>query len=209
MKKENKQKSPINLGTILIRVAMVLLALTLISVYLLGGALARYRGSEDNGDMARVAKFGHLTLKVTGDFDDGSAVVVPGVPLQKDAHVDFSGSEAAVVVFVEVLVTDDWSKTGDTYHIRDDIDWSVDAYWTYLGEYSTAEQRRFVYYKTVAPNGVLSEDIVADNGAITVSETITKAEVAQLANTKITFRVGAIQSGGFASVEEAWASMDR
>lgn len=218
MKQENTMKSPVNLGTILMRVAMVLLALTVISVYLLGGVLARYRGSEDNSDQARVAKFNALTLTVTGNFDDGKAKVYPGAVLQKDAHVDFRGSEAATMVFVEVILTENWHKHGDTYWLGKGttfsqencwLSWTVDSFWTYLDEDTVNGQKRYVYYKALAPNETLSADILTNDGEITVSEGIKKTEVPQVANTKITVRAGAIQLGGFATVEEAWESLDR
>ena len=57
MRKQNNEKPPVNLGSILIRVAAGLFCLLLISVYLLGGLFARYVSRGQGADSARVAKF--------------------------------------------------------------------------------------------------------------------------------------------------------
>ena len=103
MKKQNKEKAPVNLGAILIRAAAGLFILTIISIYLLSGLFARYVSSDQGSDSARVATFGNLTLTETGDFDGTDSkkgMIIPGVPLTKNATVTFTGSEMATVVFV-------------------------------------------------------------------------------------------------------------
>ena len=66
MKVKNNEKSPIQLGSIMIRAAGVLLCLTLFSFWLTAGLYARYCTSSEGSDSARVAGF---DVKVTGPKD--------------------------------------------------------------------------------------------------------------------------------------------
>ena len=63
MKETNKKRSPVRLGSIMIRIAGVLLCLTLFSFHLTAGLYARYCTRGNAADFARVADF---DVKVTG-----------------------------------------------------------------------------------------------------------------------------------------------
>lgn len=212
MKKQNNGKPPVNLGLILIRVAAVLFILTMISVHLLSGLFARYVTSGDGSDSARVAAFGDLTLKETGDFDGTDSkkgMIIPGVPLTKEATVTFTGSEMATVVFVEVIVPEDtWEMADNRAFSYGGLSWSVASGWEYLDsdDYGGGKTRH-VYYKTLDPNKELDGEPIVKDGRIDVDENITKANIAGLANGDLAFRASVIQAGGFKTVEEAWAAM--
>lgn len=93
----NKQKPPVNLGTILIRAAAVLFILTMISVYLLGGLFARYVSTGQGGDSARVAGF---DVRVTGPGSVNVEVSTED-PARMDITLD-NRSEVAVSYSVRV-----------------------------------------------------------------------------------------------------------
>ena len=212
MNKQNNEKPPVNLGSILIRVAAGLFFLTMITVYLLGGLFARYVSSGHGSDSARIATFGDLTLTETGDFngtETKKGMIIPGVPLTKDAVVTFAGSETATVVFVEVIVPEDtWETEDNRVFSYGGMSWSVASGWEYLcsDEYAGGKTRH-TYYKTLDPNTELdSEPIVAD-GTIYVDEGITKGNLAGLADAELSFRASVIQAGSFKTVEEAWGAM--
>ena len=212
MKKQNNEKPPVELGSVLIRVAAGLFFLTMVSVYLLGGLFARYVSSGNGSDSARVATFGDLTLTETGDFDGTEhkkGMIIPGVPLTKDAVVTFAGSEAATVVFVEVIFPEDtWETEDNRVFSYGGMSWSVASGWKYLcSDGYAAGKNRYTYYKTLNPNTELvSEPIVAD-GTIYVDEEITKGNLAGLADADLSFRASVIQAGSFKTVEEAWTAM--
>lgn len=205
----NNRKSPVNFGTIMIRVAASLFILTAITVYLLAGVLARYVTTGTGSDSARVVKFGNLTLTETGDFDGTASqkgMIIPGVDLTKDASVNFEKSEVATVVFVEVI-TNYITSDHKNYSYNGELKWSVESGWEYLITDTYEGKTRHVYYQTVDPNEGLTADIIAENGKIAVSEAITKATITALGSGYITLRASVIQSGGFESVEAAWAAM--
>ncbi|MBQ7875229.1 MAG: hypothetical protein IJ306_08760 [Oscillospiraceae bacterium] len=193
-------------------IALVLLCLTLFSVHFSSGIFARYTTRANGGDSARTAAFAELSITETGDFDSGKAMLIPGVNLTKDATVSFGKAEVAVYVFVEVEVSDDWAINTENKKtftmLGGKVSWSVAEGWDDITSVGGTGKATHVYYMEVAPNTEFVKDIVANEGAITVSTEITRNEMASLANgIFINFRATAVQSGGFASAEEAWNSV--
>lgn len=190
-------------------IASFLFCLTLISIHLTSGLYAKYISSASGNDSARVITFGDITLTETGDFEDGNAYIIPGVDLTKKAVVDFAGSEAATYVFIEVTAAE-WQPSDDNYSFtiyseaKALIDWSVADTWTYL----TKTDDTYVYYRALTPNTEIdTEDIIADDGNITVSEYITRSEILALKDLSIKLRATAVQSGGFENPTAAWNSL--
>lgn len=190
-------------------IAFFLFCLTLISIHLTSGLYARYISSAPTGDSARVITFGDLTLTETGDFyEESKLMIIPGVDLTKRAAIDFSGSEAATYVFVEVA-TAEWQTTDNfTFSIYFDdkvlMQWSIADGWSYLKKLDGT----YVYYRELAPNTELAAaDIIADDGKIAVSDQITKSEIESMTGISIKLRAAVVQSGGFNSPEAAWNSI--
>ena len=189
--------------------AAVLFCLTLISLHLTGGLYAKYTSAATGSDSARVISFGELTLTESGTFqNDGTLMMIPGVDLTKSAVVDFEGSESAVYVFAQIALSDDWT-TADrrTFSITSGtkplLSWSVDDAWTYL----ETNGNTYIYYAAVSPNTEFEENILSDSGMITVSNAITKNEMASLADVSIDLQASVVQSIGFDSPSDAWASL--
>lgn len=211
MKKQNKEKTPVNLGCIMIRIATGLYILTMISAYLLSGLFARYVTAGHGSDSARVATFGNLMLMETGDFDgteNKKGMIIPGVPLTKDATVTFTGSEMATVVFVEVIVPEDtWETEDNRAFSYGGLAWSVASGWEYLDSDQYGGNSRYIFYILLEPNMELNGEAIVTDGKIYVDENITKDNIAGLANADLSFRASVIQVGDFKTVGEAWAAM--
>ena len=202
-----KHKMRVNIPMCL---AGILFCLTLISIHLTSGLYAKYITSVSGSDSARVIAFGDLTLTESGDFEGGNAYIIPGVDLTKKAVVDFTGSEAATYVFIEVIASK-WQleDNNKSFAICSGekilIEWSVEDAWTYLRK----NDDTYVYYRALAPNTELTEaDVIANNGNIEVSEYITRNEIMSLANISIKFRATVVQSGGFENPTTAWNSLE-
>lgn len=198
-------------------IASVLLCLTLISIHLTGGLYAKYITSSSAEDSARVITFGDITITESGSFDGTAAtkgMIIPGVNLQKKAVVDFAGSESAVYVFVEVILSEHWTTTDNflfSYKVNDStgapfMTWAIENGWTFLKKAEAANT--YVYYRTLAPNTELKAvDIIADDGAIAVSEYITKSEITSMTEISVKLRASVVQSGGFDDADAAWTSI--
>ena len=84
------------------------------------------------------------------------------------------------------------------------MQWGVASSWTFL----TSANGAYIYYCALDPNEVLnSADVIAENGRITVSNQITKNEIASLAGISIKLRAMVVQASGFESPQEAWNSI--
>ena len=187
------------IGEKLLFLAGVLFCLILITTALMGGLFARYVTTDTGSDSARVAKFGNLTLTETGDFvgdTQKTGIVIPGVNLNKKVTVSFDASEVATIVFVEVDASG-WTVVNNLFMKGTHLSWTLADGWTYLPD------TEYVYYKELPPNTPLSADIIQD-GIITVSKDIKKANVQELKNLNLTFRASVIQNDGSLTPATAW-----
>lgn len=191
-------------------IASFLFCLTLISIHLTSGLYAKYISSASGNDSARVIVFGDLTLTESGDFYDiNKLMIIPGVDLTKKATVQFTGSEAATYVFVEVEPSTSWQTTDNhtfsiTLNNKIAMQWSLAEGWDLLN----TTNGTYVYYCELAPNEILNNvDVIAENGRIMVSDRITKSEIASMTGISIKLRATVVQSGGFTGPEAAWNSV--
>ena len=180
--------------------ACVLLCLTLFSVHFSSGVVARYTATADSGDSARVIKFGNLTAAETV----GQPYIAPGMELNWNISVSFTGSESATYVFVEL--TGIHSATAATVTLFDGgPDWTVNtAYWT------AVDTVPGVYYHALDPNATMDGvALFANNGDSTaVPDTMTAAQIAAIGTREPAFRASVVQSNGFDTVADAWASLE-
>lgn len=216
-----------NKPNVALRLAAILLVMVCLSIWLMNGLFAKYRTSDKGSDSARVIKFGDISLEESGDFEDGKGVLVPGVNLIKDVDISFTGSESSTFVFVEVELPIHWSgsviqDSGSTdiryfSAYQNKVYWTVATSWKYLPIEDEEATTRFVYYRELAPNEVLSKAEFIAGDIITVKETLTKSELEHIARLPqsliINLRAIVVQSNGFTGQTEteraqaAWASI--
>lgn len=206
----NNRRPSFTLGEKLLFTAGILFCLVLISTAMMGGLFARYTTSSSGHDNARVAKFGDLTITETGDFvaKDGkyTGIIIPGVNLRKKVTLDFTGSEMATIVFVEVNAPG-WEMSSNTFRITDQLEWAIADGWTYL------KDTEYVYYRELPPNTYLKEptdidsstsvDIIQE-GIITVSTDIRKSNIQALDKLNLSFTAYVIQNDGSLTPATAW-----
>lgn len=185
-------------------IAGVLFCLTMVSTYMVSGLFARYSSTGTGSDSARVIKFGKITIEETGDFigNTKNMIIIPGVDLKKEAVVRFEGSESATYVFVEVDLTGDWTYVEPgTFLYGTLMDWAIADGWQYL------KGSQYVFYRELDPNTALEAQVIKDQ-TVHVSDSITKNTIQTIDGMSITFRASVVQSNGFASVSDAWASLE-
>ena len=196
-RQKKRAKSRVNIPIIL---AAVLLCLTLISIHLAGGIVARYTTTTDSGDSARVIRFGDITLTL---IDGTEQILYPGATPKWNTKVSFDGSESATYVFVEV--TGISSASGATVTLfHDGPSWTVDTeYWTAVDTVNYPG----VYYHALAPNATMDEVPLFENDTATTAASA-ELTAAQLPTITATFRASVVQSNGFNSPEAAWQSLE-
>ena len=182
----------------------VLLYIVLIAAAVSGVTLSKYVTGTTVGDAARVAIMRDITVIETGNFAEPDEwVITPGVDMIKNAVVNFEGSEMACYVFCEIKAKG-WSKLDDNYSFAYSADgenilgWAVNKDWNYL----SGNKNEAVYFRTVNANTVLTADVLADGGKITVSENITKTQLDSLPkDMQIKISAAAVQYNGFSEGE--------
>lgn len=207
MEKKNKKKPscPIGLGGILIRIALILMVLIMLSIHLTGGLYAKYKSAASSSDSARVIKFQQLNVVETGDFTgDHQFVFIPGVPLRKSIQVSFGGSEAATIVFVKVSAPG-WTVSNKTDYVdsQAQLSWSVANGWQHL----ESKGNTHVYYIELDPNEALGATEFIKNSTVNVSEDGTVDQYLQYPPTAFTVTAYAMQANGVSSVAEAWSML--
>lgn len=191
--------------------ACVLLCLTLISMHLTSGLYARYTNQLNEDDAAEVVEFGNLTFTESGDFGNGEEVfLIPGVDLTKRAVINFEGSETATYIFAEINLSSVWeTKDNRTFTISSEdkvlVEWKVVNDWYFLDN----DNGKYVFYQSNGMNQRFSQDLIAEEGKIKVSEYITVAEIENLSDIFINIRASAVQNSGFDSPMSAWNSINK
>lgn len=196
LKKPNNRRLPLRAW---------LLYLVVVTFALTGVTFSRYVASSYSRDEARVATFGQLqVVEPSSGSSDDKWLVAPGADIMKDARVTFSGSETAVYLFVE-LETPGWTRAADNMSyscMENKITWRVADDWTYLCDDGTDAA---VYYRVEQANANVDAPVIADGGRITVSEYITRSQLAALpTDLRIDIHATAVQLTGFDSAQAAW-----
>lgn len=224
-RRRHKTNSKVNVP---MTMAMVLLYLTVFSIYLSSGLYAKYTTSSSGQDGARVITFGGLTLEETGDFvvdSEGKRefMMIPGVNLKKDVKISFDGSEADTYIFVaadmpgwetenhvqfSVMSKLDATKTLMTMY----IDVSDEA-WKYL----TTDGTTHVYYRLLESNEALEQVPLICNlenpvsteetYQIEVNKFITKKDLENENALAMNITAYAAQASGFNNATDAWESV--
>ena len=194
-------------------VALLLLCAVLFSTYAIGGLYARFVSKNTGSSSARVIFFGDVNLDDSTTGND--IILIPGVTVSKKVDINFEGSEASTFVFVVLTPSAHWKLDGNTLKMMNNQDTTIATLvvandWTYL----TTESGKFVFYKSLEPNVVLSENAFFDaqngvEGGLAVPSAVTAADLSLLSGeNSISIKAIAMQSSGFANVTEAWASVE-
>lgn len=194
MARQNRPRAKMNIPVCL---ACVLLCLTLVSIRLSSGVVARYTTTADSGDSARVIRFGDLTLT---EYGGDPQYIAPGVTLEWNASVSFTGSESATFVFVEVSGVK--SGNASTVTLFDDVDFAVAEGWTYLAD------TEYVYYRALAPNVEMTNVPLFEGDTAVVPESLTAEQIAAMSSISTKFRASVVQSNGFDDAAAAWESLE-
>lgn len=188
--------------------AVVLFWLVIITTYMSSGLFAKYSTMGMGGDSARVIKFGELTVTETLDIgvtpNGGNLIFVPGTTMKKDITVDFEGSEADTVVFVE-LETKGWRFTPAnapdpaSFALKQGEDtlmsWEVESDWNYL---ASDEDERHVFYIFLDSNTPLENKPVIKDGKVTVNvATYDAYDALAGADLNLDITAYAVQANGF------------
>ena len=161
MKPSNRR--PIQLGSVMMRIALVLLCMVMISFHLMGSMYARYTTKGSGSDDARVAKF---DVKVTGD---SNAVRVDCAQSTDNVYTITIQNLSEVAVSYEIKVVtsvNGGSKLFDT----DGVAVTVDQQNGSLAVDTQAE-RKLTF--TVNDWSKITENMAGESGEVTLKFSVT------------------------------------
>ena len=150
---------------------------------------------------------GDINIELTETKPESKqAKIIPGVDIEKDPKVTVKANSVACWLFVEV-------KAEGTF-VTDKVTYSIADGWT-KGDGTNIPTD--VYYRSVnavtADTGfyVLKGNETYENGVVTVSETLTKADVNKITagnQPKLTFTAYAVQKDGIDTAAAAWEKVN-
>ena len=174
--------------------AMLALTLVLAAYWAVGGTAAWLAAKSDS--IASTFTFGDINITLTEtDHQEGPTKIIPGVDIRKDLRVTVQADSVDCWLFVKVEQTGTFVPDKVTYAIADG--------WT-KGDGSQIPEN--VYYREVNADTADMEFSVLKGDKITVSNTLTKEEIQNIANDPtLTFTAYAVQKEGINTAAEAWA----
>lgn len=174
--------------------AMLALTLVLAAYWAVGGTAAWLAAKSDS--IASTFTFGDINITLTEtDHQEGPTKIIPGVDIPKDLRVTVQANSVDCWLFVKV------EQTGT--FVNGKVTYSIDNGWT---EGNGSQIPENVYYREV--NGAADDSVfsVLKDDKITVSETLTKEEIQNIAgNPTLTFTAYAVQKEGINTAADAWA----
>ena len=175
--------------------AMLALTLVLAAYWAVGGTAAWLAAKSD--PIASTFTFGdiNITLKET-NHQEGPTKIIPGVDIPKDLRVTVQADSVDCWLFVKV-------EEYGTF-LQNKVTYSVDDGWT-KGDGSQIPGD--VYYREVKAVTADADFYVLKDNKITVSETLTKADIQNITDPTLTFTAYAVQMEGINTAAEAWAKI--
>ena len=190
--------------------AFKLIALMLCLALLIGGAIGGTLAylmtkTEPVTNTFVAGNIGTLKLDETEPASRTGIIVTPGVDIEKNPTVTFSGNNVPAYVFLKVKAIG-WTVNEKQYScVNGMVTWTIGDNWTYLKVENTNE---YVYYKAVDADESLDAEAIKGS-SITVDAEITKENLANFAEKTLEFSAYAVQQANGAGTtfkaEEAWA----
>lgn len=173
--------------------AMLALTLVLAAYWAVGGTAAWLAAKSD--PIASTFTFGDINITLTETDHQEQIKIIPGVDIPKDLKVTVTADSVDCWLFVKV------EQTGT--FVPDKVTYAIAEGWT-KGDGPQIPEN--VYYRQV--NGATADrefPVLKDN-KITVSNTLTKEEIQNIADDPtLTFTAYAVQKEGINTAADAWA----
>ena len=172
--------------------AMLALTLVLAAYWAVGGTAAWLAAKSD--PIASTFTFGDINITLTEtDRQEGPTKIIPGVDIPKVLKVTVLADSVGCWLFVKVEEAGTFVDGKVTYAIADG--------WTKGNGTQIPED---VYYRQVKGATTDSVFSVLAGDKITVSKSLTKADIQNITDPTLTFTAYAVQMEGINTAAEAW-----
>lgn len=172
--------------------AMLALTLVLAAYWAVGGTAAWLAAKSD--PIVSTFTFGDINITLTETDHQEQIKIIPGVDIKKDLKVTVQADSVDCWLFVRVKETGTFVDGKVTY--------SMDDGWIKGNGIPEG-----FYYREVSAATTDSVFSVLAGDKITVSKTLTKADIENITDPTLTFTAYAVQKEGINTAAEAWATI--
>ena len=176
------------------RLFVLMLALVLVLGCAVGGTVAWLVAKTD--PVVNTFTYGdiNITLIETKPANQ-QAKIIPGVDIEKDPKVTVKAGSEACWLFVKVEEEGTFVANKVTYSVADG--------WTQGDDTDIPAN---VYYREVGAVTADTDFYVLNGNKVTVSNSLTKEDIANITQPKLTFTAYAVQKDGMDTAAAAWAA---
>lgn len=172
--------------------AMLALTLVLAAYWAVGGTAAWLAAKSD--PIASTFTFGDINITLTETDHQEQIKIIPGVDIPKDLKVTVQADSVDCWLFVRV-------KKDGTF-VDGKVTYAMDDGWIKGNGIPEG-----FYYREVRDVTADREFSVLKGDKITVSRTLTKADIQNITDPTLTFTAYAVQMEGINTAAEAWATI--
>ena len=176
------------------RLFVLMLALVLVLGCAVGGTVAWLVAKTD--PVVNTFTYGDINITLTETTGDDYKII-PGVDIGKDPKVTVKAGSEACWLFVKV-------EEEGTF-VANKVTYSVDDGWT-KGDGTNIPAN--VYYREVGAVTADTDFYVLKDNKVTVSNSLTKEDIANITQPKLTFTAYAVQKDGINTAEDAWKKVN-
>ena len=176
------------------RLFILMLALVLVLGCAVGGTVAWLVSKTD--PVVNTFTYGDINITLTETKPaNQQAKIIPGVDIEKDPKVTVKAGSEACWLFVKV-------EEEGTF-VADKVTYSVADGWTQGDDTDIPAN---VYYREVGAVTADTDFYVLNGNKVTVSNSLTKEDIANITQPKLTFTAYAVQKDGMDTAAAAWAA---
>lgn len=176
------------------RLFILMLALVLVLGCAVGGTVAWLVAKTD--PVVNTFTYGDINITLTETKPaNQQAKIIPGVDIEKDPKVTVKAGSEACWLFVKV-------EEEGTF-VADKVTYSVADGWTQGDDTDIPAN---VYYREVGAVTADTDFYVLNGNKVTVSNSLTKEDIANITQPKLTFTAYAVQKDGMDTAAAAWAA---
>lgn len=173
---------------------VMMLALVLVFGCAVGGTIAWLTAKTD--PVVNTFTYGDINITLTETKPENrQATIIPGVDIEKDPKVTVKANSEACWLFVKV-------EEEGTF-VDNKVTYSVDDGWTQGNDTDIPAN---VYYREVDAVTADTDFYVLKGNKVTVSNSLTKEDITNITQPKLTFTAYAVQKDGMDTAAAAWAA---
>ena len=177
------------------RLFVLMLALVLVLGCAVGGTVAWLVAKTD--PVVNTFTYGDINITLTETKPaNQQAKIIPGVDIEKDPKVTVKAGSEACWLFVKV-------EEEGTF-VANKVTYSVDDGWTQGNDTDIPAN---VYYREVGAVTADTDFYVLKDNKVTVSNSLTKEDITNITQPKLTFTAYAVQKDGIADAATAWSKV--